>query len=106
MASALTPTERARATLLEHLSPRQRAEFERDGTFTVHGARGDKYCVGRSYNHVGRTRGWFFKKVWGHGIWLTRAADCPKFDHFLAHKLLLEADESRFQLIACCARYG
>jgi len=91
------------------LSPAQRAEFERTGTFTVRGSCGGRYRVGESTCFVRRyARTWLFR--WlpfeRRNFWHWHVGRWPKEDAWLAHKLLLEADEQWVRVNACTSLYG
>src|SRR5215472_1635847 len=88
--------KRAVELLMSHLDEQQLIEFNEKKSFTVEGASGQKYRIecAHSYSiniHVIGKR---------HKLCAHLGSEIPSADHFLAQKLMLEHDESRFLRLA------
>lgn len=95
--AAAEAVDRARRLLVSALSKEQRAQFERDGYFVVHG-RSARYRIrqARSANiDVIDRKGFVSHRLCAHTVdWI------PDFDTMLTQKLMLEHDEADFLGVA------
>lgn len=83
--------DRALHTLLQHLSERQRAEYEQKSAFTVVAPSGNTYHLSRDdvVAKIGR-------RIFRLCILPCTRQSIPVWDVVLARKLLIEADEQAF----------
>ncbi len=92
-------TERSRVLLLEHLTPTQRETIEKNGWFVVEGGKSkQKYRI-RTQSAAMNIDVIDGDKV-KHRLCAHLPSDIPHYDHFLAQKLMLEADEDHFHTVA------
>lgn len=96
---------KAKELLFKYLTPAQRADYEKTGTFVVQAKSGREYVFGRCgswviriYERDERTPWQKVQRALGRKLCIGPAwhESYPKGDVLLAQKLLLEADEKRF----------
>ncbi len=93
------PEDRAKNLFIKHLSPSQLLTFKENSYIDVKSNRGHKYRIDTNKLCINITRLGFF---------IIRRKFCiilknfmiPRYDHFLAQKILIESDESQFLKIA------
>lgn len=96
--------DKARRLLLEWLSPEQRAQFEKNGTFDVIGsATAHRYRISQdpTYNVEDVSAG---SATHREVLCVVSIEPCPIFDTMLAQKIMIENDERAFLAIANLSR--
>ena len=94
------PFKKAKKLFIKHLSPQQYETFINYNYIIVRSNKGHKYRIntGSLYINIKRIDGWFFKRRWF--CMQLKNIECPKYDHLLAQKLIIESDEKRFLAVA------
>lgn len=81
--------KKAKKVLLEHLSPVQRYQYEREGYFHAIGS------ISRERYKIYPRRNWGIS-VMGYSLCATTQGKVPIEDEMLIHKLLIETNEKKF----------
>ena len=94
------PFEKAKELFIKHLSPQQYETFINHNYIMVKSNKGHRYQIntGLIYINIRRMDGWFIERR--QFCMQLKNITCPRYDHLLAQKLIIESDEKRFLAVA------